>query len=230
VADQRFKKRSQLLDAGRIQKLGELGFGWGSDKTLLDRWEARFWALKEFKEEHGHCNVPSNHPGGLGGWVADQRFKKRSQLLDAGRIQKLGELGFQWSLAKTPLPWEVRFQQLKEFKEEHGHCDVPQNFPGGLGGWVANQRSKKRSQLLDAGRIQKLGELGFGWGSNKTLLDRWEARFWELKEFKEEHGHCNVPARHPGGLGNLVYRQPSKKKSGRLNVDQIQKLEELGVQ
>jgi len=95
---------------------------------------------------------------------------------------------------------------------------------------VANQRSKKRSQLLDAGRIQKLGELGFGWGSNKTLLDRWEARFWELKEFKEEHGHCNVPARHPGGLGNLVYRQPSKKKSGRLNVDQIQKLEELGVQ
>ena len=32
--------------------------------------------------------------------------------------------------------WEVRFRQLKEFKEEHGHCVVPQKQPRGLGIWA----------------------------------------------------------------------------------------------
>ena len=60
-----------------------------------------FQELKEFKEEHGHCNVPSKHLGGLGKWVDTQRRggEEGSQRLDAGLIQKLEELGFRWEMA-----------------------------------------------------------------------------------------------------------------------------------
>ena len=57
--------------------------------------------------------------------------------------------------------WEERFQQLKEFKEKHGHCDVPARYPGGLGDWLSHQRTKReRSQGSDARQTQRLEELG----------------------------------------------------------------------
>ena len=194
-----------------------------ANKMLSDRWERRFRQLEEFKEEHGHCDVPWGYWGGLGHWANRQHVKKESKRLDAGQIQKLEELGFRWKKAETlsdrwetrlrelkeldwiqkrACPWEVR--QLKEFKEEYGHCDVPSRHPGGLRRWVECQRHNKGSGCLDGGRIQKLEELGVQWGRDRRLSDLSEARFRGLKEFKEDHGHCNVPWRHSGGLGYWV--------------------------
>ena len=258
---------------------------------LEAKWDARLQQLKKFKEQHGHCNVPSKHPGGLGHWASNQRSKKKSRRLDAGRTQKLEELGFQWEMLKIQ-PWEVRFQQLKEFKAEHGHCNIPKKHPGGLGQWVNYQRTMKKSQHLDAVRTQKLEELGFQWEATKSQpwenLDegepapsddaaetgrsppaatrqgaivgkrpekrrhvprrfkrnaddgepapssvvakqdrQWESQLRKLKEFKEEHGHCHVPSKRPGGLGRWVEKQRSKKRSQRLDDSRIQKLEAL---
>merc|ERR1719401_282134 len=127
------------------------------------KWEARLRELKEFKEEHGHCNVPYKHSGGLGEWVNNQRRagKKGRPCLNDHRTQKLEELGFQWGILSDR--WETRLRELKEFKEEHGHCNVPRKHPGGLGDWMRNQRSAhtKGRQCLDAGQTQKLEELGF---------------------------------------------------------------------
>ena len=48
----------------------------GNRRDKSDRWEAWLRQLKEFKEEHGHCDVPEKHPGGLGDWVRNQRVLK----------------------------------------------------------------------------------------------------------------------------------------------------------
>ena len=237
VENQCSMKKTGRLDVCQIQKLEKLNFPWGTVKTSHPRrWKVRFQQLKEFKEEHGHYNVPSKHPGGLGTWVYNQRRggKEGSQRLDTGRTQKLEELGFRWGTVKTSHPWEVRFQQLKQFKEEHGHCDVPQKHQVGLGYWVMYQRSRsnrKGSRYYDAGRTQQLEELGFRWGTrqpDKAKMRPWEVRFQELKDFKEEHGHCDIPSKHPGGLGIWVECQRLQKESHRLNTGWIQKLEELG--
>jgi len=222
------KEKTRRLDASRVQKLEELGFRWATVKRQYP-WEAWFQQLKEFKEEHGHCSVPQKYLGGLGNWVAQQRFKGARQRLDASRTQKLEELGFQWRRTMSD-PWEAQFRELEEFNEEHGHCNVPRKHPGGLGVWSKNQRSKKRSQCLDAGRVQKLEELGFQWETTKMMPDRWEARPRELNEFQEEHGHCNVPQRHPGGLGKWVSKQRyrGEEECRRLDAGRTQKLEELG--
>ena len=230
------KEGSRHHDAGRNQKLEELGFEWEEDK-ISNKWEARFQELKEFKEEHGHCKVPQKHPSGLGNWMYRQRSNKASGRLDAGRAQKLEELGFQWVTMGTKEEkqdrWEARLRELKEFKEEHGHCNVPRGHPGGLWDWVnRQQRVGKEGSPQDADRMQKLEELGFQSGADRKL-DRWEARLEELKEFKEKHGHCNVPKKNSGGgLGSWVdyQRRVGKEEFQRRNAAQFQKLEELGFQ
>ena len=83
------KERNQHL--GQTQKLEELGFTW---KLRLDQWETRLRELREFKKEHGHCNIPSRHSGGLEVWVHRQRSEKLRGCLDAGLNQKLDELGY----------------------------------------------------------------------------------------------------------------------------------------
>merc|ERR1711966_627469 len=65
--------------------------------------------------------------------------------------------------------WETWFRALKEFKEEHSHCDVPRKLVGGLGFWVMRQRSEKRCGRMKVDRVQRLEELGFQWDTPKTL-------------------------------------------------------------
>ena len=70
--------------------------------------------------------------------------------------------------------------------------------------------------------------VGGAFPAAKVMSDRWEARFRELKKFKEEHGNCNVPQKHPLPLGYWVEHQRYKEGSRRCDADQTQKLAELG--
>ena len=111
-----------------------------------------------------------------------------------------------------------------------------------LGGWVTNQRQHYRllkegtSSRISDDRIQKLESIGFQW---YPRLDRdtvqWDARFQELKKYKEKHGNCNVPKKH-GSLGGWVdnqrraYRLLKEGKAARMSDEHIQKLESIGFQ
>ena len=111
----------------------------------LISWEQRFHELKRFKEQYGHCNVPSPYPPNpaLGHWVANIRKAKKRGQLAAERCRSLDALAFCWVL-RPPVPtvWEQRINELKAFKNAHGHCNVPMRYPPNpaLGRWVTNTR------------------------------------------------------------------------------------------
>jgi hypothetical protein len=76
-----------------------------------------------------------------------------------------------WSILPTPVvterkTWDERFEDLLEYKEEHGHMRVPQSWPG-LGNWVHSQRvgyqlmKKGRDSRLTTEKALKLAEAGF---------------------------------------------------------------------
>eukprot|EP00980_Cylindrotheca_fusiformis_P019764 scaffold6927_cov93-Cylindrotheca_fusiformis.AAC.2 len=90
--------------------------------------------------------------------------------------------------------WNDQFLQLKAFKAEHGHCNVPQDFPQNqkLARWVRRQRYQHNHmpKHLSQRRREKLDQIGFVWDAQELL---WRTRFQELKEFTLIHGHCDVP-------------------------------------
>lgn len=61
--------------------------------------------------------------------------------------------------------WLKNLHELSVFREERGHCRVPQGYPANpkLGTWVHNQRQKYKLGVLDEDRVNMLDRLGFQW-------------------------------------------------------------------
>jgi hypothetical protein len=176
------------LNEERVGVLESLGFVW--DVVQADneeRWKKRFNDLVEFQRVHGHCNAAQSTD--LGKWVKMQREtkaetdlkkagtrpkrKKQRPCLSDERIAKLETIGFQWRVAKPPVGWESRFEQLKEYRIVHGHCNVPQSYEHDkpFGRWVMKQRCERSQKLrglksqMTLERESKLNTIGFEWNA-----------------------------------------------------------------
>lgn len=168
----------------RINKLDSIGFEWrvhGDDSTS---WKDKFALLRSFQREHGHCIVPHNYVTAgsvnLGLWVANQRmFKKKfdkglsSCCITQARIDKLISIGFEWTIRGDDKSWNDKFELLRAFQREHGHCNVPRNYSTAgsvnLGFWVSHQRMYKKQYdkgltncCITEERIDTLNSIGFG--------------------------------------------------------------------
>jgi len=146
-------------------------------------WEMRFQQLMAFRDEHGHCNVPTNDVRyeRLSSWVQHQRAEKKkkdrgveSRLCDERELT-LVDAGFIWS--SKEYKWQQQLQELRYYKETHGHCNIPTK-DGDLGGWVMTQRLQYNKNILSDERITALDEIDFIWDMHNLA---WKARFEELR-------------------------------------------------
>jgi hypothetical protein len=71
------------------------------------------------------------------------------------KLQHLSSMDFQWN-ERNNATWDQQFEELKKFRDEHGHCRVPRK--GKFGGWVKNQ--KARRAFTSKEKIIKLNEIG----------------------------------------------------------------------
>jgi hypothetical protein len=143
------------------------------------QWFQKFQELVRYKKKYGNCLVPYKclHHESLALWVKRQRYQyklreegKKSNLTDE-RIAALEELGFVWS--SYGARWEDRFEELKAFIQEYGHCNVPKQDVKSrqLAMWVKSQRNHnsskaskgKKGTILTPERIEKLNEASFRW-------------------------------------------------------------------
>ena len=147
-------------------------------------WDQRFNELTAYVQQHGNCLVPNDwkwNPS-LSKWVKRQRYQYRLKqegkhtTLTSDRQTALERLGFIWDPHKAV--WEEHFQELRTFKYNHGHCNVPSNYSENysLSVWVQCQRRQwklycktrrgnpsGKAKGMDEDRITKLQELGFVW-------------------------------------------------------------------
>ena len=88
--------------------------------------------------------------------------------------------------SKHDLKWTQMFEELKKFKQEHGHCDAPARWKGSdpkwakLACWVSTQRTQHK--LLRTGkwttlkpeRVRQLQAVGFKWnGQVRNKQCKW---------------------------------------------------------
>jgi hypothetical protein len=213
VRRQREVNRQKQLTPEREEKLNSIGFTWKVRKTtLLKRkvglgrtdWNTRFEQLEEYKKASGDCNVhiSRHNDKKLKNWAAVQREAKKHFLLSEEREAKLNSIGFVWNIDCYAEFWAVRFQQLLEYKEAAGDCNVPQRFSRNpqLGEWVLKQRKNSNNKLLTKERWTKLDSIGFDWrkrprGTNYKYHGRVKsgASDQQLEETKQTSELCHVP-------------------------------------
>ena len=152
---------------GRKQRLQNIGFIFDAYEHVWDQW---FSKLEEYHAAHGHCNVPYRgwkEAPNLGMWVGTLRQDYRKKKLSKKRIERLKHIGFQYDMPKRD--WEQKFQELKQYKKEHGHCNVPCLWKGNpsLGSWVSHQRKLYKKKKLMKETIQRFDEIGFRWSLHR---------------------------------------------------------------
>jgi hypothetical protein len=205
-----------------------------------DLWDKRYQELVEFRNQHGHCEVPASFPGNpaLGFWVANQRQLKKKGTLSEPRFHLLDQLGFRWVMrgmrhAAERAPrrdWEEMYQSLVAVHAQFGHSNVPYAWEddGALGRWVQRQRDARKTGQLTDDQVSRLNALGFEWDS---VLLRWKEMFSELLHFFEVNGHCNVPSQSDTWpkLGNWIAIQRLAFRKGKLSEEQISLLRSVGL-
>jgi len=140
-------------------------------------WNTLYHKLQEFKSERGNLFFHAQdrkdpHIQKLQGWLSRQKdmYRKyqsgKMTTTKSYRITALEKLGIFVS------KWDIRFNQLRKYKEMWGHCNVPTRNHSELkqlGIWVGfqrgefrNFRERKKSTITEE-RIKKLDSLGFVW-------------------------------------------------------------------
>jgi len=212
------------------------------------KWHEMFEDLKDYKATYGDCIVPRGFCINvrLASWVAEQR--KQYNLMQSGnhthitqeRIDLLNSIGFAWSAPEAA--WRRHFNDLKNYKEEHGNCLVPMHYEKSpqLGHWVKEQRrhfasmQRGKESHLTLERMRLLDSIGFCWDS---LEITWWNRYEDLKKYKRKHGSCMVPTRRNSDsqqLGAWVhhqrrqYRMFKQGKKTNMNTRRIAALDAIG--
>jgi len=134
-----------------------------------------------------------------------------------------------WVWDTLAVAWDEGFGCLTAYVQAEGHARVPTSYRTAegyrLGGWVANQRSKKDSMPAD--RRQQLGDVdGWVWDA-RDYDEAWDKGFEHLTAYVQAEGSARVPAKHHTAdgyrLGGWVNHQRSTKDS--MPADRRQRLE-----
>ncbi len=132
---------------------------------------------------------------------------------------------------KATANWEALFQALVAFKENQGHCGVPDRWSENpqLATWVGTQRQAFRKGKLSGERVARLEDLGVEWD---PVTANWEEMFQALVAFKKDKGHCRVPTRWSENpqLGTWVGTQRQAFRKGKLSEERVVRLEALGFE
>jgi hypothetical protein len=199
-----------------VQLLNSIQFPWSAQDA---KWMQMYAQLSEIHTKQQQQQQQQQHPQQqqqtvisshtpLGRWVAQQRVRYRratddtykttslSRPLRPDQIQLLNDISFVWSPREDV--WWTRYEELREFVRQHGHCSIPQKYPPNpsLGVWCHHQRRACKEYILSCmieqrvqgvvvsglqeDRLQALREVKFCWlpeepfsPPSADVLDSW---------------------------------------------------------
>jgi len=175
----RQRKNRNKLSTERSHKLECLGFFETKDTS---KWDLMFLQLRQYRIARGHCKICRAKYHHLTRWCERQRYEIDNHT--ANQVDKLDSLGFFWgkkSHRPPPVSWDDMFQQLLDYKESTGNCNVPVENANliPLVRWMAYQRFEyecynlnKHSSLLTENQILKLEDIGMNWNGPKLPSER----------------------------------------------------------
>ena len=204
--------------------------------------------LRAYKEKHGHVNVKEGEDKSLYRFCVDMRQahkhpKKSTMTITDDRIRCLDALGFEWSINEHVVKksFEQRIEDLRAYKERHGHIRVKQSDDTRLYNFCFEMRRArnnpgKSTTLINKEHIASLDALGFDWTERtreQAAKKSFEQRIGDLQAYKEKHGHVNVRNCVDTSLYKFCQhmrraRKNPEKSDRALTEDRITSLDALG--
>jgi len=234
---QRSRFRKSIMSDFQVAQLEEIGFDFFGGNVS---WNERYDQICEFVAIHGHFNISRAENLSLSQFVYYQRRDFRNGRLSQDKINLLSKIGFDFRCDFHTDFWS-KYEKLCEYKNDHGHCNVPQRYSENLslGLFVYNCRQQFKYLLagerssLDEERIEALEQIGFCWNAQEF---NWFTNFGKLKAFKELHGNCDVPRKYEPDLGlawwvqynRIAYKEYQAGRPSFINSIRIKLLEDIG--
>ena len=138
---------------------------------------------------------------------------------------------------RTRVSFQQRLDELKAYKDEHGHTNVKKSEDKSLNEFCNNIRyahnhPDKSAMLMNEERIASLNALGFEWTVKEKVAISFEQRLEDLKTYKKKHGHLNLKREDNPSLYNFCVntRYARNKADGRMavNRERILSLDAIG--
>lgn len=196
-------------------------------ETLKDSWEIHYKEVEQYFKDNGNSNIPARYKlkngFGLGTWCVSQRVNFNKGLLSDSEIKKLEKLNFDFDPDKSL--FESDFQKLIEYKAKNGHVNVP-TMGTYLGRKVNKYRIYYRKGTLSPERIERLNSIGFQFTFEETKS--WDERFEELKNYYKNYNTKQVNSAIDLALYSWERRQRQSYAKGKLEEEQILRLNEIG--
>ena len=224
------------LKVGQIAILDTLGFDWGvREQATMKTFEQRIDDLKAYKEKNGHVNVKGSEDMSLYNFCKHMRNnrtnpEKYATALSTDKIASLDALGFEWVAKPNTISFEQRMDDLRAYKEKHGHVKVKQKEDKSLADFCKHMRHarnnpKKSNVSVTVDRIASLDALGFEWQAErgeKAAKKSFEQRIEDLQAYKEKNGHTNVSRLEDKSLyqfcSNIRHASKNPEKSNVLSI------------
>ncbi len=198
--------------------------------------ESHYRALRsagfdKINEDHVFSNLVGRKPSVL---TLDHDLEEEVKVLSQD-FRQVADVGKRIDKAEQ-LAWLVRYASLRRYYSKGGSGALSNLSKDDVSGqrlalWANNQRrqysnfmSGKKSNMSKT-RIKMLNKIGFDWNIKKPgAKEEWEEMIQELVKFKEQYGHCFVPAAFPkdARLGQWVslqrqlYRQKMDEENNAL--------------
>jgi len=212
---------ARTLDALRVRVI---------DGTASSWWDG-YGHARAYHDEHGNLDAPTGYvtAGGfrLGTWLSAQRAERNSGTLPAEHVRLLDQIGMIWDRLEDA--WMSAYRELRAFKDQHGHFEVPLDYRTAdgikLAEWQGTQRDAGRAGKFTAGRRALLDQIGFPWDPAEA---RWMRRYHQLTAALARHGGpANLPAGSPEAT--WLEGQHLARHRGKLPDDKITLLEQAGI-
>jgi hypothetical protein len=134
--------------------------------------------------------------------------------------------------------FDDRMEDLKRYKETHGHVNVSIPEDNSLAQFCAQMRyahnnpGKSKRKKLTIKNIARLDAIGFNWTSQEYVTRSFDERIDDLEKYKQMHGHLSVKKHEDNSLyqfcADVRYSLKKKDCTRKLTVERIARLDDLG--
>jgi hypothetical protein len=138
--------------------------------------------------------------------------------------------------------FDDRMEDLKLFKETHGHVNVSIPEDNSLAQFCAQTRyvhnnpGKSKRKKLTIENIARLDAIGFNWTLQEYVTRSFDERIDDLEKYKRTHGHLNVKRLEDSSLYQFCagvrhsLKMAEKDGTMKLTVERIVRLDALGFE